>query len=67
MGISESCDTKGVVRFRTDRFHAADMSPAAAATPTLSPDSCDGGVGGWGSGPLACHLADRKEAFRIMG
>lgn len=68
MGISVSCDTKGIVCFRTDGFHAADKSPAAAAaTPTLSPDSCDGGVQEGEERAISMSFSRQEGSFQNYG
>lgn len=64
--ISVSCDTKGIVCFWTDQFHAADKSPSAAATPMLSPDSCDGGVQE-GEEAISMSFSRQEGSFQNYG
>lgn len=61
MGVSESCDTKGIVCFRTDQFHAANKSP------TLSPDSCDGGVQEGGERAISVSFSRQEGSFQNYG
>lgn len=61
------CDTRGIVCFRTDQFHAADKSPSAAATPTLSPDSCDGGVQEGEERAISMSFSRQEGSFQNYG
>lgn len=47
----------------TQLIRVQQQQPLQRFHPTAVMEECRRGK----SGPLACHLADRKEAFRIMG